>query len=235
MPISPRCGSTWWMRQRKSCASSVEVGALKPVTRTLIGLRTPRQCLTVPSLPEASMPCSTTRTERLRSAISIVASSAIRSRRFAVRARAPSSLRRPNFASGGWSPRSTLEPGTTRVARARSCIALTIRETGQGVLRERARRARCGCRRDRRRIRASRRAGRRRAASRSRPRSSAASSAASVAASRTAQRGVRLRGRREGIAHADVQLLRRRTGTSSRRVRRAPRASRARARPSRSP
>ena len=39
MPISPRCGSTWWTRQRKSCASSVEFGALKPATRTLIGLR----------------------------------------------------------------------------------------------------------------------------------------------------------------------------------------------------
>ena len=79
MPISPRCGSTWWMRQRKSCASSVEVGALKPATRTLIGLRPPRACLTVPSLPEASMPCSTTSTARRCSAISIVASSAMRS------------------------------------------------------------------------------------------------------------------------------------------------------------
>ena len=99
------------MRQRKSCASSVEVGALKPATRTLIGLRPPRQCLTVPSLPEASMPCSTTSTLRSRSAISIVASSAMRPARFAVRSRADFSSRRPSLASGGWSPRSTLEPG----------------------------------------------------------------------------------------------------------------------------
>ncbi len=116
------------MRQRKSWASSVDVGALKPATRTLIGLRVPRQCLTVPSLPAASMPCSTTSSARLCSAISIVASSAMRSARLAVCAAAASLVAQAELGVGLMRGEVDLGAGETRVARARSCIARTIRD-----------------------------------------------------------------------------------------------------------
>ena len=195
------------MRQRKSWASSVELGALKPATRTLIGLRPPRQCLTVPSLPEASMPCSTTSTERLCSAMSIVASSAMRSARLAVRARAVFSSRRPSLRVGRmrrrgrpWSRGRCASRGRDPASRGRYATALGERDA--------ARRARRGSRTDRRRTRAPARAGRRRAASRNRPRRAGEQAPRAPSASRTAQAGCALVAGGERLADAHVELLR---------------------------
>ena len=60
MLMCPSAGTSGWTRQRKSWASSVEVGALNDATWTPEGF-TPSNTLRIaPPLPEVSMPCSTT-------------------------------------------------------------------------------------------------------------------------------------------------------------------------------
>src|SRR3954468_23768817 len=66
MPTSPARGARLCTRQRKSCCRSSTVGTPKLVTATPRGLNAPERCLTVPSFPAASRPCSTIRTECVR-------------------------------------------------------------------------------------------------------------------------------------------------------------------------
>src|SRR3954462_7256533 len=70
MPMKPCGGTAAWMRQRKSCASSSRVGCLNDVTRTPCGFTPVKTCLTVPSLPPASIACRTTSSARRDSAYS---------------------------------------------------------------------------------------------------------------------------------------------------------------------
>ena len=128
----------------------------------------------------------------------------------AARARSPRRAGRA-CASGGGRRGRPWSRGRCASRVARSCIARTIRDTGRARrrLRRPARRARCGCRTGRRRTRARARAGRRRAASRS----PAASSRATQRRERRRRRAARSAGwafvaGANGIAHADVQLLR---------------------------
>ena len=60
----PAPGSALLMRQRKSCASSSSVGALKAVAWTPCGSTEPMTWRTMPPLPAVSMPWTTSRTDR---------------------------------------------------------------------------------------------------------------------------------------------------------------------------
>ena len=178
------------------------------------------------------MPCSTTSTARLRSAISIVASSAMRSGALrGARARPPPRCGGRACASGGCVAEVDLGAGgDARGAREILHRADDTRTgTGAGCLRDGRDELDAVAERDRRRTRARLRAGRRRAASRS-----------PAALERGEQRRERL-----GVAHGQRgvglrrrarRVARRRTcsccgtalRTSSRRGPPAPRASRAR-------
>src|SRR4051812_28825235 len=57
------------MRQRKSCLSSSLVGLPNDVMRTPAGLTSPTTCLTAPSLPLVSIPCSSRTTRRVPPAL----------------------------------------------------------------------------------------------------------------------------------------------------------------------
>ena len=63
------------MRHRKSCASSVEEGALNDTTLRNVGDTAENVARVVPSLPEQSMPCSTSSTAFARVAASFAVSS----------------------------------------------------------------------------------------------------------------------------------------------------------------
>ena len=151
----------------------------------------------------------------------------MRSARLAVRARAVASSRRPSVASGRWSPRSTFEPGRCAWRRARSCMARRYatrwRSLG-GVSATSSMRLPNGSSTN---ARASP-AGRRRAALGSRRRRAREQRRERRGVAQ-AERGVGLRRGRERLADAHVELLSRRTRTSSRRAPPAQRASRARA------
>ena len=62
MLMSPRAGRRIAARQRKSWSSSSELGALNGCTSQPCGLIPSITCSMTPSLPEVSMPCSTTST-----------------------------------------------------------------------------------------------------------------------------------------------------------------------------
>ena len=60
MPIRPRAGSALAARHKKSWPSSSAEGCLKAVTSQPWGFTPDMTCFMVPSLPAASMACSTT-------------------------------------------------------------------------------------------------------------------------------------------------------------------------------
>lgn len=63
----PGSGSALVIRQRKGCARSSLVGALKAVCLTPCGSKAPTTYRMIPPLPEVSIPCTTSRSERFRS------------------------------------------------------------------------------------------------------------------------------------------------------------------------
>ena len=63
-PIIPGAGAWGRIRHRKSCFSSSAVGALKAVICTPWGSTLPTTWRMIPPLPEVSIPCTISSTER---------------------------------------------------------------------------------------------------------------------------------------------------------------------------
>src|SRR5580700_9489006 len=122
MPIQPRPGRARWHRQRKSWSSSSAEGCLNDRTSTACGLTPLITCLIVPSLPAASMPCSTSSTPNVSWAASRSWYSASSSTLWASRPAACGRVTGPVY-PGSWSRLSlTSLPGGTRSGAMRSVM-----------------------------------------------------------------------------------------------------------------
>src|SRR6185295_13803904 len=146
MATSPARGACLCTRQRKSCCRSSTLGTPKLVTATPRGLNAPERCLTVPSFPAASRPCSTIRTQCVRaphirscSSNSSSLSPARRSFAFALVAEAGgsaamSSRRTFPGPSNRWSFIGLLGRRPALLEREVAFLVLLARATGAGVV-----------------------------------------------------------------------------------------------------
>src|ERR1700722_10263187 len=104
MPMRPRPGTSLPVRHKKSCASSSALGALNECTSQPCGSMPDITCLTTPSLPAASMPCSTISTAHRPWAESRCCNSSIRAMLSArIRLTSSISVERPKRSAGSWS------------------------------------------------------------------------------------------------------------------------------------
>src|SRR5580704_7026913 len=104
MPMRPRAGTTLPIRHKKSCANSSALGALNECTSQPCGSIPDITCLTTPSLPAASMPCSTISTPHRPWAESRCCNSSIRAMLSArIRLTSSMSVARPKLSAGSWS------------------------------------------------------------------------------------------------------------------------------------
>src|SRR5580704_16247742 len=104
MPMRPRAGTTLPIRHKKSCANSSALGALNECTSQPCGSMPDITCLTTPSLPAASMPCSTINTPHRPWAESRRCNSSIRAMPSArIRLTSSMSVGRPKRSAGSWS------------------------------------------------------------------------------------------------------------------------------------
>src|SRR3984957_16680697 len=103
MPMRPRRGTTLPIRHKKSCANSSALGALNECTSQPCGSMPDITCLTTPSLPAASMPCSTISTPHRPWAESRCCNSSIRAMLSArIRLTWSMSVERPKLSAGSW-------------------------------------------------------------------------------------------------------------------------------------
>ena len=110
----PRAGTARWIRHRKPCEASSGVGTLKLETLQPCGLKTFITFRMTPSLPEVSMPWSTTSNERLASPYSWYWSVSIRLRHCAVRSAASSRSVQPFVDRGFQTAKRTVRPRTLK-------------------------------------------------------------------------------------------------------------------------
>src|SRR5580704_356782 len=104
MPMRPRAGTTLPIRHKKSCANSSALGALNECTSQPCGSIPDITCLTTPSLPAASMPCSTISTPHRPWAESRCCNPSIRAMLSArIRLTSSMSVARPKLSAGSWS------------------------------------------------------------------------------------------------------------------------------------